>query len=304
MSSLVEAMSEPSADFSDSVIELQIPSSCAGLRLDRALADLIPEQSRSTIRRWIDNGQVRLNGEVPQPRRAVDTGDLVVIDVPEPVEIELLPEQMALDIVYQDESIIVINKPPGLVVHPGAGNWSGTLANGLLGFDGSLSLSSRQIDRYYVALIDGNLIAGGTVDQPIGRDPHDRRRMTVRAGGRDSVTHYRIRQRFDVHTLVDIKLESGRTHQIRVHMKWLRFPVTGDPVYGGRPRLPRAASEKLIAQLTAFRRQALHARELKFEHPVSGVRLTFEQPVPDDMKNLVAQLQLHHRQQDSDGEGS
>lgn len=315
--------------FSDSVIELQIPQSSAGLRLDRALADLIPEQSRSTIRRWIDDGHVRLNGESPQPKHAVAAGDTVLINVPEPVALELLPETMDLDIVFQDQSIIVINKPPGLVVHPGAGNWSGTLVNGLLAFDETLAslpraglvhrldkdtsglmvvartesarltlvekLSLRLIDRHYIALIDGNMIAGGTVDQPIGRDPHDRRRMVVRGGGRESVTHYRVRQRFDAHTLIDVKLESGRTHQIRVHMKWLRLPVTGDPVYGGRPRLPRAASDLLASTLSNFKRQALHARELKFEHPVGGQPLAFEQDMPEDMKNLIAQLQQHQK---------
>ncbi len=319
---------------SDSVIKLQIPDSSAGLRLDRALADLVPEQSRSTLRRWIDDGHVRLNGERPQPKDAVNTGDTVVIDVPEPTELESLPEPMALDIVFEDASIIVLNKPAGLVVHPGAGNWSGTLVNGLLAFDDALSIlpraglvhrldkdtsglmvvartekarielvekmSLRQIDRHYVAVVDGTMVAGGTVDQPIGRDPHDRRRMIVRSGGRQSVTHYRVRERFAAHTLIDVKLESGRTHQIRVHMKWLKFPVTGDPVYGGRPRLPRAGGERLIDALTNFRRQALHAWQLKFKHPIGGEPLAFERQPPDDMQNLINQLAQQQRLAEED----
>lgn len=318
---------------SDSAIELQIPASSRGLRLDRALADLIPDQSRSTIRRWIDDGYVRLDGKQPRARYSVGGGEQVTIQVPAPDSLELQPEAMDLDVVFDDASILVINKPAGLVVHPGAGNWSGTLVNGLLGFDESLAvlpraglvhrldkdtsgllvvarteqarielverLSLRQIDRHYIALVDGEMIAGGIVNQPIGRDPHDRRRMTVRAGGRESVTHYRVRQRFSAHTLLDLKLESGRTHQIRVHMKWLKYPVTGDPVYGGRPRLPAGASAALASQLGGFSRQALHATVLRFNHPKSGDGLVFEAPMPLDMDELVTALQNHQQKMEN-----
>jgi len=312
---------------SDSVIELQIPASAAGLRVDRALADLIPDQSRSTIRRWIDDGRVQLDGSTPRAKQAVGGGEKVQIQVPPPESLDLEPETMQLDIVFEDESIIIIDKPVGLVVHPGAGNWSGTLVNGLLGYDASLAsmpraglvhrldkdtsglmvvarteqarvvlvekLSLREIDRHYVALVDGKVISGGTIDQPIGRDPHDRRRMIVRSGGRDSVTHYRVRDRFEAHTLLDVKLESGRTHQIRVHMKWLRFPITGDPVYGTRMRTPTGADDELLKQLSQFKRQALHAEVLKFDHPLSLKPMVFERSMPEDMTSLLRHLVAH-----------
>jgi len=312
---------------SDSVIELEIPASLAGLRVDRALADLIPEQSRSTIRRWIDDGRVRLDGRIPQAKHSVGGGERVEIQVPPPENLDLEPEQMDLDIAFEDESIIVIDKPVGLVVHPGAGNWSGTLVNGLLYYDASLSvmpraglvhrldkdtsglmvvakteqarvvlvekLSLREIDRHYVALVDGKVISGGTVDQPIGRDPHDRRRMIVRPGGRESVTHYRVRERFVSHTLLSVKLESGRTHQIRVHMKWLKFPLTGDPVYGTRMRIPASADSALVNELAAFRRQALHAELLRFKHPLTSKPMVFERSMPADMTSLIQSLSKH-----------
>ncbi len=238
--------------------------------------------------------------------------------------VAVAPEPMTLDIVYEDEDMIVIDKPPGLVVHPGAGNTSGTLQNGLLHYDAALAvlpragivhrldkdtgglliiarslrahtalvaaIAAREITREYVAVCRGRLISGGTVDEPIGRHPVDRIRMAVTDRGRPAVTHYRVKERFAAHTLVDVRLETGRTHQIRVHMAHIGHPLLGDPLYGGRLSVPAGASDALRVALHGFRRQALHASRLELKHPVTGKRHELRSPLPRDMNALLILL--------------
>lgn len=301
-----------------------IPPELAGLRLDQALAKMFPEYSRSRLTAWLKDGRIRVDGTSPKPRERIAGGEEVLLDAtPEPA-VTSAPEPMALDICYEDEDLLVINKPAGLVVHPGAGNISGTLLNGLLAHAAELenlpragivhridklttgllvvaknleshtalsrALADHEIRRRYVAVITGNLTGGGSIDAPIGRHPVDRTRMAVREGGRDAVTHYRIRERFAAHTAVDVELETGRTHQIRVHFAYRQHPLVGDPVYGGRLKLPKGASDEVIETLRGFKRQALHAALLEFEHPTTGEPVVVEAPIPDDLEQLMAAL--------------
>lgn len=304
----------------------------AGKRLDVVLAELFPEYSRSRLKLWVDEGQVLINGKPAKPKRKM-VGDeelqltVQTIESDVPCEAENIP----LDIIHEDESIIVINKPAGLVVHPAAGHYTGTLQNALLYFDASLAAIPRagivhrldkdttglmvvarnltshkylveQIQRHdvkreYQAVAHGVMTGGGMVDKPIGRHPHDRIKMAVRENGREAVTHYRLLTRFREHSHIKVQLETGRTHQIRVHMSYLRHPLVGDPVYSGRQRLPAAASDTLIDCLQNFKRQALHAWRLSFVHPLSSESVSYEAPLPEDMTKLIdlleADLQSH-----------
>lgn len=302
-----------------------IPEARAGERLDRALADLFPDFSRSRLQKWLKAGAVRVDGAVPRPRDPVAGGERVVIraelEADGPVEAEPIP----LRVVHEDDSILVVDKPANLVVHPGAGNRDGTLQNALLHHDPALAavpragivhrldretsglmviartlaahkalveqLQARSVGREYLALVAGTFTAGGRVDAPIGRHPRERTRMAVREGGRRAVTRYRVETRFSAHTLLRCSLETGRTHQIRVHMAHIRHPIVGDPVYGGRPRLPKGASDELIAAIRGFRRQALHAERLTLAHPGSGETLSWQTPVPADFARLLAAFQ-------------
>jgi 23S rRNA pseudouridine1911/1915/1917 synthase len=303
-----------------------IPVHLSGQRLDVALAEMFPQYSRSRLKQWLQQGQILLDGDVVKPKIKVFASQQLTLDV-EPGEEnhDCLPENIALDIVHQDAALIVINKPAGLVVHPAVGNRSGTLQNALLFHDAQLGLvpragivhrldkdttglmvvartlqahtylvdqlQQRLIEREYQALVHGVLTGGGMVDQPIGRNPHDRLRMAIRKEGRESVTHYRLLQRFRCHSHLQLKLETGRTHQIRVHMQYLRHPIVGDPVYGGRMRLPPGATPEFIETLQAFKRQALHAWRLSLAHPDSGEQLSWEAPLPQDMANLRQKMQ-------------
>ncbi|MGH8135246.1 MAG: 23S rRNA pseudouridine(1911/1915/1917) synthase RluD [Steroidobacteraceae bacterium] len=304
--------------------ELRLPQEAAGRRLDQALADALPEYSRSRLKRWIDAGQVRVDGRIPRPRDAMTGGELVRVDAPREDAIPSRPQPIAISIAWEDASVIVINKPAGLVVHPGAGNPDGTLQNALLAHDPALvrlpragivhrldkdtsgllivarteaaratlveALAARGIHREYQAVCIGVMTGGGTVDAPILRHPVDRKRMTVRADGRKAVTHYRVIARFRRHTWVRVMLETGRTHQIRLHLAHAGFPLVGDPVYGKRLVIPRGATPRLDAALRGFRRQALHAAKLEFAHPVNGRRIEVEAPLPADFVELVAAL--------------
>jgi 23S rRNA pseudouridine1911/1915/1917 synthase len=301
-----------------------VPDSAAGRRFDAVLAELFPDFSRSRLAAWIKSGDALLDGREVRPRDPVRGGEAVTLTAALEVQTRSEPEDIALDVLYEDEHVIVINKPAGLVVHPGAGNPAGTLVNALLHRDPSLNtlpragivhrldkdtsgvmvvartlpahtalieqLSSRQVHRQYLAVVLGSLVSGGTADAPIDRHPRDRIRMAVRDDGRDAVTHFRLRERFRGHTLLECRLETGRTHQIRVHMAHLKHPIVGDPLYGGPLKLPKGATEELIATLRGFKRQALHAETLEFSHPVTGEPVRCTAPVPDDLRDLVRAL--------------
>ncbi|MDH5611623.1 MAG: 23S rRNA pseudouridine(1911/1915/1917) synthase RluD, partial [Gammaproteobacteria bacterium] len=281
---------------------ISIPEELSGQRLDVVLAELMPDYSRSRLKQWLLEGLILLDGQPAKPKTKAYAEQLLALNVKAvDLDDECAPEDIPLDIVYQDESLIVINKPAGLVVHPAAGNRQGTLQNALLFYDSSLAevpragivhrldkdtsglmvvartliahkylvdqIQQREVHREYQTLVHGVMTGGGTVDQPIGRHSYDRVRMTVREDGRPSVTHYRVLDRFRGYTHLHVELETGRTHQIRVHMQHLRHAVVGDPVYEGRSRLPPGADESYIEQLKNFNRQALHAWRLSLHHP-------------------------------------
>ena len=301
--------------------QLTVPFEHAGQRLDQVLAELLEGYSRTRIKEWIDSGQVLVNGAQLRPKDKVLGGEHVEIRATLPEAVSVEPEQIALDIAYQDRHVLVINKPAGLVVHPGAGNAAGTLQNALLHFDPKLAqvpragivhrldkdtsglmvvartveahtalvraIEAREVEREYEAVCVGVMTGGGVVDAPIGRHPVDRLKMAVREDGREAVTHYRVLQRFRGHTHVRLKLESGRTHQIRVHMMHIHYPLVGDRVYGGRMLLPKGAGPELIEALRGFKRQALHAARLAFEHPVTGKPVVNEAALPPDMQELL-----------------
>lgn len=298
----------------------------AGKRLDVVLAELFPEYSRSRLKTWIEQGQVLVNGKTAKPKTKVLGDEELRVSV-QSLESEdnCVAEDIPLDIVYQDESIIVVNKPADFVVHPAAGHYSGTMQNALLHFDKSLAaipragivhrldkdttglmvvarnlsshkylveqIQKHEVIRQYQAVVYGVMTGGGMVDQPIGRHPRDRIKMAVRENGREAITHYRLLERFREHSHVKVQLETGRTHQIRVHMSYLRHPIVGDQVYAGRHRNPAGASPELLHYLQGFKRQALHAWKLTFAHPEHGEEVSFEAPLPDDMQQLIALLQ-------------
>ena len=302
----------------------RIPDELAGQRLDQALARMFPDYSRSRLKAWLLDGSVLVDGASWRPRDPVQGGETVVLIVTADVVVRAEPEPMALEIVFEDDDLLVINKPAGLVVHPGAGNASGTLMNGLLAHVPQLeslpragivhrldkdtsglllvakslpahtalvrALAERAISRQYLAICNGVLTGGGKIDAAIDRHPVDRTRMAVRETGRPAVTHYTVIERFRAHTYVKVVLETGRTHQIRVHFAHRRHPLVGDPVYGGRLALPAGASEALRDALRSFRRQALHAERLQLKHPVTGEDLSFEAPPPEDFDALLQTL--------------
>ncbi|MDJ0881701.1 MAG: 23S rRNA pseudouridine(1911/1915/1917) synthase RluD [Gammaproteobacteria bacterium] len=296
-----------------------------GLRLDQALSIYFPDFSRSKIQDWIKQGFILLNQSAARSKDKVYKGDQVKLDVPETPQTFDRPEKVAFDRVYQDEHLIIINKPAGLVVHPAAGHASGTLVNGLLYQDPALeqlpragivhrldkdttgvmvvarslqahtalvdALQKRSIKREYVAVVKGLITAGRSIDAPIARHPIDRKRMAVKAGGREAVTHFTVREKYRAHCLIDVQLETGRTHQIRVHMAHIHHPLLGDPVYGGRLTLPAGISAQLEQVIRHFKRQALHAWRLSFIHPITGKDLSFTAEIPSDLRSLITALQ-------------
>jgi 23S rRNA pseudouridine1911/1915/1917 synthase len=308
------------------VIDLEIPPELAGQRLDSALARLLPEHSRTRIKGWIEAGEVKVDRVACKPRDLVEAGSRIRLQmrVDEPAQPQVLPEAIALRLVHEDRDVLVIDKPAGLVVHPGAGNPRHTLQNALLGLDPSLAalpraglihrldketsgllvvartpeaqtslsrqLEARTMSREYVAACVGVMTGGGTIDEPIGRHRGDRLKMAIRGSGRPAVTHYRVLERYRAHTYLSVKLETGRTHQIRLHLSHIRYPIVGDPVYGGRFGLPRGATQGLIDTLRGFKRQALHAAALAFDHPRTGKRLSLQTPVPPDFAQLLVAL--------------
>lgn len=297
----------------------------AGERLDQVAARLFPDYSRSRLQAWIRDGALTVDGALLRPREKVAAGATLRISAQLEDAVGWQGQPIALDIVHEDDSILVLNKPAGLVVHPAAGHHDGTLVNALINHHGAMSqlprggivhrldkdtsgimvaaktlqahahlveqLQARTVGREYDAVCVGAMTGGATVDAPMGRHPRQRKKMAVVAqGGKSAVTHYRVAQRFAHHTHITVRLETGRTHQIRVHLSHRHYPLIGDPVYGGRPRIPAGASQALVDALRRFPRQALHARKLRLVHPREMREMTFECPLPDDMQNLLAVL--------------
>ncbi len=294
------------------------------MRLDQVASRCWPEFSRNRLQGWIKEGRLTIDGRKARPRDVVLGGETLELTAELEQQSEDRPQEIPLDIVYEDEHLLVVNKPVDMVVHPGAGNPDGTLVNALLHHDPDLALlpragvihrldkqtsgllvvgktqaayqtlvadlAERRIGREYDAIVVGHVIAGGTVDAPIGRHARDRQRQAVVPQGKPAVSHYRVVEQFGEHTWLRVRLETGRTHQIRVHMAHIRHPIVGDPVYGGRPRLPKGADDYLVELLRGFGRQALHARRLTLRHPETGETLTFNAPLPPDMEELIEEL--------------
>lgn len=307
-------------------IVLDIPDDCLKERYDVVLSRMLPEYSRSKIQQWIKKGQVTCQGKPILAKDKARGGEHIELNVELESVVDHQSEPMDLDIVYEDADFLVVNKPAGLVVHPGAGNAKGTLLNGLLHHDANLEtvprcgiihrldkdttgllvvaktleahqalstqMQNRTISRIYQAVVCGEIIAGGCIDRPLGRHPKNRLKMSImpEGMGREAVSHYRVLNRFQGFTHVQVQLETGRTHQIRVHMSAIRHPLLGDPLYGQRLRLPKQASDVLIDTLRQFKRPALHAAQLSFIHPISQQPMSFEAPLPSDFKSLLACL--------------
>lgn len=305
-----------------------IPRQSQGQRIDTVLAELFPEFSRSQLSQWLKQGKIRINQRIFKPKDKVFGGEridfLVDFNALENKVENCQPEDLPLNIIHEDNSVLVINKPAGLVVHPGAGNPQHTLVNALLHHFPSLQqlpragivhrldkdttgllviaktltahthlirqMQERSIQRHYLTLVQGHIIAGGDIITCYGRHPKNRLKMAVCQQGREAITQYTVRKQYQDFTLLDVKLFTGRTHQIRVHMAYINHPVIGDPLYGGRMRLPKNADEELIVILQQFKRQALHARWLSFVHPLSGDILSFEAALPDDFNLLISSL--------------
>ena len=301
-----------------------IPERMSGNRLDASLSEMLPDHSRSKISAWIKSGDALINQKFFKPKDKSCGNEIVYLTFNQKQTNDWIAEKIPLNVVYEDEDIIVINKQSGLVTHPGAGNWTGTLANALLYYDSDLSkldragivhrldkntsglmviarneksqkylveqLQSHLVDREYSAIVYGHMIAGGTVDEPIGRDPRDRVKQAVLTSGKEARTHYRAIDRFKSHTHVKAILETGRTHQIRVHLSYVGHSLIGDPMYGGRVRFPKKASEELKEALLSFKRQALHSKKLTLIHPISGELMSWKIPLPDDMAELLEVL--------------
>ncbi len=305
---------------------IKIPNELGNKRFDQIAAILFPDFSRARLKTWIMDGQLLADGKQFKPRDKLVGGEMLVLDVTLQAEGEWLPEKMDLEIIFEDDHIIIINKPMGMVVHPGAGNPDGTLLNGLLHHCPSLQnipragivhrldkdttglmvvaktlqaqnniveqLQSREMGREYEAIIQGAMIGGGTITEPIARHDKDRTKMSVHPTGKEAITHYRVLERFPTHTHIRVKLETGRTHQIRVHMSHLNHPLVGDGTYGGRVRLPKGVSTELRDVLRKFPRQALHAKHIELYHPATDEIVEWEVELPDDFKVLLEELKL------------
>lgn len=302
------------------------------MRLDQAVARLFPDYSRSRLQGWIKEGMLTVDGKVLRTRDKLTGGEQIRVKA----ELQRLEEHEAeaipLDIIYEDESILVVNKPAGLVVHPAAGHASGTLMNALLHHCPDISqvpragivhrldkdttglmvvaktiaaqtdivaqLQERSMGREYEAVVNGVMTGGGCVDEPMGRHSKNRQKMAVVGIGKEAITHYRVLEKFRAHTHIRLKLETGRTHQIRVHMAHINYPLVGDPLYGGRFRMPGGASAAMQRVLRQFKRQALHAKKLELYHPDSGELMSWEIDLPEDMQQLLAVLKQDAREYD------
>lgn len=311
-------------DLKTDPVELTIPAEYAGQRFDQVLAELLPDYSRTRLKTWIEGGQVQVKGREMRPKDPVLGGEQVCVTPLFEVDTRVTAEDIELDIVHKDRHVLVVNKPAGLVVHPGAGNPAGTLQNALLHFEPGLGVLPRagivhridkdtsglliiartpaahtalttmieahDVQRHYEAVCVGVMTAGGTIDKPIGRHATDRVKMAIRSDGRDAITHYRVITRYRAHTHVRLQLETGRTHQIRVHLTHSGYPLIGDGVYGKRLVIPKGATPAFDAVLRNFHRQALHATKLEFAHPITQKPVMCEVPLPADMQQLLKAL--------------
>jgi 23S rRNA pseudouridine1911/1915/1917 synthase len=307
---------------------MRVPATLASTRLDQAAAELFSDYSRERLKTWINQGELTVDGERAKPKAKLVGEETLTLCATLEDEQRFTPQDIPLTVVFEDEHLLIVNKPAGMVVHPAPGNPDGTLLNALLHHHPALAeipragivhrldkdtsgllmvaktlptqaalveqLQARTVSRQYDAVVIGTPVAGATVDAPIGRHPKDRKRQAVTAGGKPAVTHYRVVERFRTHTHVRCKLETGRTHQIRVHMAHARYPLIGDQLYGGRPKLPPGAADTLKEILREFPRQALHARRLGFIHPHSGQQMMFRAPLPDDLIMLLDYLREDH----------
>jgi 23S rRNA pseudouridine1911/1915/1917 synthase len=306
-------------------LDVTLNSAHRGRRLDQVLAELFPDYSRSRLQSWVKSAQIQVNGQPSRNRELVNGDEVITVRASVESQRDDTPQAIPLNIVFEDSELLVIDKPAGLVVHPGAGNPDKTLVNALHFHDQDAMLvpragivhrldkntsglmviakniraqhllvqaiQARTVKRHYIAAVNGHLLAGGTINAPIGRQPKQRIKMAVVANGKPAITHYRIREKFLKHTLLNIELETGRTHQIRVHFAAQRHSLIGDTLYGYRPCLPKQASDELRQCLQHFPRQALHAAKLAFNHPITQQPLQFEAPLPADLSNLIIHLQ-------------
>ena len=295
-----------------------------GMRLDQLAAVLFPDFSRARLQKWVRSGELTVDGRALKTTYRISGWETLQLDALPERHGEVLPQDIALDIIHVDDDIIVLNKPAGLVVHPAAGHRDGTLQNALLHFDSGLAtlprsgivhrldkdttgvmvvarslkahtslveqLQARQMSRVYEALAKGETNMSGTVDAPIGRHPRDRKRMAVVAAGKPALSRFRVIRRFQGFSHLEVSLESGRTHQIRVHMQYIGHPLVGDPVYGKSSKAHTGVPAALLKAIGAFPRQALHARRLGLVHPASGDTVCFEAHLPADMEGLLATL--------------
>ena len=308
-------------------LKIIIPERMTGQRLDVALSEMLPDYSRSKITAWIKSGEAIINHKPFKPKDKVNGSEMVELTISQKQNNDWVGEDIPLNVVFEDEDIIVLNKAVGLVTHPGAGNWSGTLANALLHYEPRLAtldragivhrldkntsglmvvarneksqkylveqLQKHSVSREYSAIVYGHMVAGGTIDEPIGRDTKDRVKQAVSSHGKEAVTHYRVIDRYQNHTHIKAILETGRTHQIRVHLSHIGYPLMGDPMYGGKVRFPKKADVILKEAIVNFKRQALHARKLTLTHPISGELMSWKAPLPEDMLALLDVLSAY-----------
>ena len=308
-------------------LKIIIPERMTGQRLDVALSEMLPDYSRSKITAWIKSGEALIDHKPFKPKDKVNGSEMVELTISQKQNNDWLGEDIPLNVVFEDEDIIVLNKSVGLVTHPGAGNWSGTLANALLHYEPKLAtldragivhrldkntsglmvvsrneksqkylveqLQKHSVSREYSAIVYGHMVAGGTIDEPIGRDTKDRVKQAVSSHGKEAVTHYRVIDRYQNHTHIKAILETGRTHQIRVHLSHIGYPLMGDPMYGGKVRFPKKADVILKEAIVNFKRQALHARKLTLTHPISGELMSWKAPLPEDMLALLDVLSAY-----------
>ncbi|KAA0448955.1 MAG: 23S rRNA pseudouridine(1911/1915/1917) synthase RluD [Candidatus Thioglobus sp.] len=314
-----------------SIFNIIIPNRLIGQRIDSALATMLPDYSRGKISTWIKNGDAFINNKTFKPKDKVIGNQIVRLEIKATKSNDWKAQDIAISVVYADDDIIVINKPAGLVTHPGAGNWTGTLANALLYYDPTLAqldragivhrldkntsglmvvarsqlaqknlveqLQTHSISREYSAIVYGYMIAGSTVTAPIGRHPKERIKQAVveEGSGKDAITHYRVIDRFAHHTHIKAILETGRTHQIRVHMAHIGHPLIADPMYGGKIRFPQKAQQQLKDALKNFKRQALHSKKMTLTHPISGEKMSFKATLPQDIQDMLKILSVYDK---------